>query len=146
MTDYIFDIDGTLANCAHRRQFVATKPKNWKAFYAGVSSDLPIEPVLHMLNILTPGNRIILCSGREELYRPETEAWLTRFEVNYETLYMRKLKDYRADDIIKEELLAQMRLDGYNPTVVFDDRKRVVDMWVRNGLFVFDVAQGQGNF
>ena len=32
----VFDIDGTLANIEHRRAFVATKPKNWKAFTAAL--------------------------------------------------------------------------------------------------------------
>ena len=42
----VFDIDGTLANIEHRRAFVATKPKNWKAFNAGIVNDTPHEDIV----------------------------------------------------------------------------------------------------
>lgn len=29
----IVDLDGTLANCEHRRHFLETKPKDWKSFH-----------------------------------------------------------------------------------------------------------------
>jgi hydroxymethylpyrimidine pyrophosphatase-like HAD family hydrolase len=37
MKTIVCDIDGTVANIEHRRQYVATKPKNWKAFNAGMA-------------------------------------------------------------------------------------------------------------
>ena len=38
-TVIVFDIDGTLANVEHRRQFVASKPKNWAAWNAAMDRD-----------------------------------------------------------------------------------------------------------
>jgi phosphoglycolate phosphatase-like HAD superfamily hydrolase len=150
MTDIIFDLDGTLADCEHRRGFIASKPKNWKAFFEGMSLDPRIEPVvdvlLRFLRNMYDHNRIILCSGRPDNYRKATIEWLQKEYIPYNALYMRAEKDSRPDDIVKEELLAKMREDGYNPTIAFDDRKKVCEMWVRNGLFVFDVAQGKGDF
>jgi 3-dehydroquinate dehydratase-2 len=35
----VFDIDGTLANIEHRLDYVRSKPKNWKAFDAGIPND-----------------------------------------------------------------------------------------------------------
>jgi hypothetical protein len=58
---------------------------------------------------------------------------------------MRAFEDFRADDEIKSELADQVEKD-YRILGVFDDRKRVVDMWIKRGIFVFDVSQGQGNF
>ncbi len=29
---------------------------------------------------------------------------------------------------------------------VFDDRQRVVNMWIERGIWVFDVGQGKGQF
>lgn len=37
--DIIFDIDGTLADIAHRRHHVETKPKNWSAFQVAAHLD-----------------------------------------------------------------------------------------------------------
>ena len=39
-------------------------------------------------------------------------------------------------------MLRKMRDNGYNPTIAFDDRKSVVEMWRLNDLFVFQVAEG----
>ena len=143
MTDVVFDIDGTLANITHRLHYIKTKPKNWKAFQNKVSEDAPILPTIHLLGLLdNAGCRIVLASGRNEEARADTEAWLEQHGVIYERLYMRSLNDYRDDSIIKKEILDEMRQDGYDPYMVFDDRKRVVDMWRENGIQTYQVAEG----
>jgi hypothetical protein len=60
-------------------------------------------------------------------------------------LLMRKYEDHRDDAIVKGELADQIEKD-YKIFAVFDDRKRVIDMWVNRGIFVFDVGQGKGDF
>jgi phosphoglycolate phosphatase-like HAD superfamily hydrolase len=73
----VFDIDGTLANIEHRRHWVATKPKNWGAFNAGMAKDTLHADVAELAILLhTQGNTILLCSGRGEETRAVTEAWL----------------------------------------------------------------------
>jgi len=141
--DVIFDIDGTLANLEHRRNFIASKPKNYKAFYAGMSYDLPIQPVIDVLKRLRKsGCRIILCSGRPDNYRVLTEEWCLAHDIEAEGLYMRRANDFRGDDIIKQELLDQIMADGFDPQIVFDDRSRVVAMWRKNGLICAQVDEG----
>ena len=141
--DIVFDIDGTLANIDHRRHHVAVKPKNWPAFQAAAHLDTTHEAVAILARSLaTLAHRIILCSGRGEQERPVTEVWLKKHQISYQRLYMRTEKDYRADDVIKQELLAQMRADGYDPWLAFDDRDRVVAMWRRNGIVCAQVAEG----
>lgn len=142
--DVIFDIDGTLADVEHRRHFVTTKPKNWRAFSQAMVNDEPIWPTVHIFGaLINQGHRIILASGREEPYRGITREWLINIGQlgEYERLYMRKTGDYRKDDIVKEEILDKIIEDEYNPFMVFDDRPQVVRMWRRRGLFVFDVNQ-----
>ena len=149
MSDVIFDIDGTIADLTHRLHYVTTKPKNWPAFNKAISNDAPIWQVIEILfSLKNDGRRIILCSGRSEDSRQDTIDWLIDYGIwdKVESLYMRKSKDYRADNIIKEELLDQILIDGFVPMLVFDDRKRVVDMWRRRGLFVFDCNQSGKDF
>lgn len=55
---------------------------------------------------------------------------------------MRAAKDYRDDGIIKIELFALMREDGYDPKIAFDDRDRVVKAWRDAGLTCFQCAEG----
>jgi hypothetical protein len=142
---YVFDLDGTVCNVKHRRQWVATQPKNWDAWNAGISEDVPNAPVLDVLHTLSGSFRIILVSGRGSEYRQATEDWLKKYRVPYDVLFMRAAGDHRPDNEIKSELADEVEKD-YKILGVFDDRERVVDMWIKRGIFVFDVAQGGGDF
>jgi len=139
----VFDIDGTLANIEHRRAFVATKPKNWRAFTAGIPNDTPHHDIIDLVHLfMDTGHNIILCSGRGEESREVTEQQMDKFAVTYHQLYMRPVKDHRPDDIIKVELLQQIRNDWGNPKYWFDDRQRVVNAIRAEGVRVLQVCDG----
>jgi hypothetical protein len=140
----ICDIDGTLANCDHRLHFVNSSPKNWPAFFAAAKHDVLNHPVAEMINMLSNKYPILLVSGRPEDIRDLTEQWLSDYGIPYDQLYMRPSKDYRPDDMIKEEILDKIITEKeYKPMFVFDDRKSVCALWVRRGIFLFDVSQGK---
>jgi hypothetical protein len=141
----VFDIDGTLANIEHRRSFVATKPKNWKAFNAGIVYDTPHEDIVDLVNVFRECreyHRIILCSGRGEEQRKVTESQMDSFGVKYAQLYMRPANDHRPDYIVKVELLQQIRKEHGEPKFWFDDRNQVVDAIRAEGVRVLQVAPG----
>jgi len=143
----VFDIDGTLANINHRLGYVRTKPKNWKAFDAGIPNDLVNTPVQRVFQTLSTGNTIILASGRSDRTRKDTVNWLERNDLgNFDQLYMRKNGDFRSDDVIKKEILDQIIIDWGKPDMVFDDRPKVVNMWRENGIWVFDCNQSGKDF
>jgi hypothetical protein len=146
----VFDIDGTLANIEHRLDYVRSKPKNWKAFDAGIPNDKVNTHVARMYWALAnmKTHDIIIASGRSERTRADTEAWLRKhIGSEWQKLYMRPADDYRGDDIVKQEILDQIVADyGKKPDMVFDDRPRVVRMWRDNGIFVFNVYQGEEDF
>ncbi len=179
----IFDLDGTLANCEHRRHFVDPSyiecdnpyrffaefqiTKNgarrgwlnkrtgkkfvpdWKSFYEACSDDEPICPVIHIFNTIKD-YKIEIWSGRCESVRDITESWLNlnicKFAEGKIQLKMRKMGDYTPDNELKERWLDEELSKGNKIECVFDDRKKVVEMWVRRGIFVFDVSQGRGDF
>lgn len=62
--------------------------------------------------------------------------------VNYNAMYLRDDGDMRPDDIVKEELLAKIRADGYKPTIAFDDRNQVVNKWRELGINCYQVRAG----
>lgn len=144
----VFDIDGTLANIEHRLDYVRSKPKNWKAFDAGIPNDKVNLPVADVFWALRDKGTILIASGRNEHTRKATVDWLKRNGFgSYAKLYMRKADDYRSDDIVKQEILDEIIADyGKKPDMVFDDRPRVVRMWRDNGIFVFNVYQGEDDF
>ena len=127
----IVDIDGTLANITHRRKYVENKPKDWKNFFERANFDTLNEDIATVVRSLWlqpwPELHIVLASGRGEEHREQTVGWLLRNDIynadvgalgvrfEYKKLYMRPAKDHRHDDIIKREILDQIRADGFEP-------------------------------
>ena len=141
----VFDIDGTLANTEHRKHWVASKPKNWAAWNAGMANDTVHADIKWLLNIFdnrSHNTRIVFCSGRGEETRNVTEKWLADNDIYYDALYMRSESDYRKDSIVKVELLEQIRKDYGEPFLWFDDRQQVVDAIRAQGVRVLQVAPG----
>jgi phosphoglycolate phosphatase-like HAD superfamily hydrolase len=139
----IVDLDGTVADLKHRLGYIKVKPKNYDAFFAGVYNDEVHRDIIFLVQALhDAGATIILASGRPEKTRENTERWLVEKAGLdcWVKLYMRQDNDFRPDDIVKLELLEQMRKDGYDPVMAIDDRQRVVDMWRAAGLRCLQVA------
>lgn len=137
------DIDGTIADLNHRRVYLSSKPKNYMAFKSKIMEDTPIQHIINTLKqFKSQGYKIVLCSGRGDDQRTQTEQWLEIHKVPWDAMFMRAEKDYRVDDIIKEELFDRILAAGYKPLLVLDDRDRVVSMWRRRGLLCVQVASG----
>lgn len=149
---FIFDLDGTLANIEHRKHWLEKKddPERWRKFYAECHKDDPNIPIVRILNsLLHTGYEVWIVSGRSSEVRQKTIDWLqswTLFNTYGDLdvhLIMRDEGDYTADDILKEKWLHNMLdVDRKRLMGVFDDRKRVVDMWRRNGVPCFQVDEG----
>ena len=139
------DLDGTLCDVSHRRHFVK-KPegekKDWHGFFKVMSEDIVNKPVAEMLDRFRSTHKIILCSGRPDNYRKDTEEWLKKHNIEYDALYMRLRNDQRQDNITKEVLLDFEVLTRYNIDICLDDRDQVVKMLRDRNLTVFQVAPG----
>lgn len=127
------DMDGTLALLNGRSPYDASTCEN----------DAPNTRIIGMLHYhLLHGFKIIIMSGRDSKYRPQTEAWLAKHGIIPDLLLMRVQDDKRKDAIIKEELFRAHVLPNYYTQTVFDDRDQVVRMWRDLGLNVLQVADG----
>ncbi|AUR83982.1 HAD-like domain protein [Vibrio phage 1.046.O._10N.286.52.E3] len=154
----IFDLDGTLALCDHRRHHVETEPKNWGAFFAECDRDTVNEPIARLFRFYrdSPLHRVWILSGRsgteETIY--DTEQWLigndlwalTEEDAYYgaqQRFQMRKHGDRRPDVEVKLEMIRQHGLTPENTEIVFDDRNCMVNAW-RNvwGFNCVQVADG----
>lgn len=140
----IFDMDGTLADMQHRRHFLDKSPPDWTSFNAGVGNDLPNKPVVDLYQTLWQSGRyeIVIATGRMEWQRNATEQWLCSYQIPFARMLMRQNKDYRADNIIKEEILHRLLAEGKSIAFVVDDRDQVVAMWRRNGITCLQCAEG----
>lgn len=192
----IFDLDGCLADCEHRRHFVDPSKNSaymklsegwfhknemllsfppqrkkfqpdWQAFYEACDQDKPIKPTIEMLNLLSNNHEIQIWSGRCESVRDKTIGWLCENEIipplhTFE-LKMRPIGDSTPDDELKERWLdeyihnaqieaASEAITGsgvsfINPIeMVFEDRPKVIRMWRRRGIFVFNCCQHDDEF
>jgi len=144
---FCFDLDGTLCDVRHRRQYVATKPRNWDAWNKGLINDVPNVAVQKVFQALRNDQEVdlIIVSGRSDDYKEQTIKWLSDHEIFYDQIFMRKYKDHRDDAVVKGEIADEIE-KTHNILGVFDDRQRVVNAWLERGIWVFDVGQGKGNF
>ncbi len=149
----IFDLDGTLA-LIDKRRAISTKDNgkmDWDKFFdpQNIALDQPNTPVITMAQTLhSQGFQIVIFSGRSKATYRTTRQWLIQNDVPFDLIKMRPndrdtgghfhfmkdsdLKQHWLDDLqIKDDIFA-----------VFDDRNQVVDMWRKNGLTTFQVADG----
>lgn len=148
----IFDIDGTLSDCGHRKHYIEASKKDWKSFFYRdlVLKDLVIKNVRFFLELILTHTRvnyhkpvyIFLVTGRDEKHREVTEKWLSTNNIYYHDLLMRKNGDKREDFKVKKELYKTRIEPVYNVISVFEDRTQCVKMWRELGLTCFQVADG----
>lgn len=134
----IVDIDGTLAHMNGKRgPYEENKV---------LVDDPDPEVILSVLAEKNYLNRtVIIMSGRHETCQEDTEAWLQKYGVPYDHIFMRKHDDNRSDDIVKYELYMDNVFGKYKVVKVFDDRNQVVAMWRK--LLKLKVLQVEyGNF
>ena len=150
MKSIIFDLDGTLALIDDRRT-LSTKDNgkiDWDIFFDpnNINLDKPNQPVIKVAQMFKDsGFRIVILSGRLKTTKDVTKKWLEKFNVPFDVLKMRpdnKQFKFMSDDDLKQGWLDTLFTNKEDVFAVFDDRKKVVDMWRSNGLNVFQVAEG----
>lgn len=129
----ICDLDGTLAKIDGRSPYDAEK----------CEQDLLNEGVASIVkSYYKNGYTILLVSGREDKFKPQTENWLKTHNIKYQQLIMRKSSDIRKDSIVKREIFDNYIKNNYYIEFILDDRNQVVDMWRDLGLTCLQVDYG----
>jgi FMN phosphatase YigB (HAD superfamily) len=138
----ICDLDGTLADIRVRLKHLEGKKKDWKSFNKSIETDDLHEWCRQILIRFRSDHKIIIVSGRTDELKKETKAWLEKFDVPFDYIFMRKAKDFRPDNLIKLEIYENQIRDKFSVLFVLDDRQKVVDMWRAEGLVVLQCAPG----
>lgn len=139
---FLFDIDGTLSNCEHRRQFARVQPPNWDAFNAGCFADPPHEDIIWLNHLFAKEGICLVTSARSDDHKIATIDWLDKSDVQYAELYMRKAGDTRSDYVVKAEILEEIRKKYGEPFMAVDDRNQACRAWRDNGIRCLQVADG----
>lgn len=138
----VCDLDGTLCNIEHRRQYVQNGNKDWRSFFLNMDKDLVNKPVMDIINKFSNTHEIVYCSGRPDSFKDKTVKWLEDNNAPIGNLFMRRRNDFRQDNIIKEVILDFELLTRYNIEFCLDDRNQVVKMFRDRGITVLQVADG----
>jgi predicted kinase len=118
----VSDVDGTLTKGPKNRS-----PYDWSKV-GNDEIDLGVAKILDGVRVIDK-TKIFLFSGRSDVCRRETEAWLERNDIEYDELYMRpQARESEKDYIIKEELLQEHIVGKYNILFWLDDRPQVCKM------------------
>lgn len=141
----ICDIDGTLADCEHRKHWLKGEKKDWKGFFSEMHKDtVRKEVATKIIDLYNKGKGIIFVSARPEGYRDITLKWLEENGLGFGfTILMRRDGDSRPDTEVKQQILSTFFKDKSVIHKVIDDRPSVIRMWRANGLEVEDVGKGE---
>lgn len=147
---YIFDLDGTLADVRHRLGMWEQRstPGKEEQFHQACAKDEPILHTIATLEILRQVADIHIWTGRSDVERTLTLAWLEKHTSFMEEeidpkLLMRPEGNRIVDVELKRNWLRSMPAKDRTRLVgVFEDRTRVVDMWRAEGVHCFQVAEG----
>lgn len=124
-TACIFDIDGTLAKRRNRSVL---------DFDKSIDDDICLRVKSILDNVK---DKIIIVTGREEMWRDVTTRWLNKHNIRFDALFMRRTGDNRPSEIIKEEIWANNIRNIYNIFYVVDDKKSDINMYRSKGIYVF---------
>jgi hypothetical protein len=151
----IFDLDGTISldharhhflnlpheiGCNKNNEDCKCKLRDWDAWYDACDTDSPNIPVIAAMNALSRDYVIAIMTGRSDIVKDKTRAWLKLYGVNYHVIYMRPHGDFTEDRDLKIEWARGYGLE--NILCVYEDRQRMVDKWRELGITCFQVASG----
>lgn len=155
---FVFDMDGTLADCSHRLHYVKflyketygapyTKPpkksKDYDSFYKACGGDTPIQWAIDLFKIVKRQGETLILTGRSEICRQETNDWLILHEIMYDYICMRPDKNSEQDHILKPRMLEDFLRDkDYQVQFIVDDRNRVVKAFREKGYNVLQCQNG----
>jgi phosphoglycolate phosphatase-like HAD superfamily hydrolase len=122
----VFDIDGVLADVRHRLHYLATRPKNWEAFFAAAKDDKVLEVGAEFAKRAAATHEIVYLTGRPDRLRTATQSWLDEQQLPVGRLLMRPVGDRRPSAVVKLHELRRLRRESTVEMLV-DDDPSVVD-------------------
>lgn len=117
----VFDLDGTLADTAHRQHFLEGPQRDWAGFFAAAVDDPPLPEGVRMVHESAAECRIVYLTGRPERTRRDTVRWLSRQGLPEGTLFMRRNDDRRPARRTKLDILRRLGRTGQVRMLVDDD-------------------------
>lgn len=116
----VVDIDGVLADVRHRLRHVRARPKDWRAFFEAAPDDPLLDEGARVVRALAEVHEVVYLSGRPEICRDDTLAWLTHHDLPSGAVHLRPQDDRRPGRFFKVDALARLAR-GRDIAVLVDD-------------------------
>jgi phosphoglycolate phosphatase-like HAD superfamily hydrolase len=130
----VFDMDGVLSDATGRQHLLERPRRDWDAFFDAAGEDELIDEVARLLDLLEPGLRIVLLTARPISIQRHTLRWLEHHNLRWDLLVMREWGDYGASREFKRDAVRGLRSYGFDLQLAFEDDRRNVDMFHREGI------------
>ncbi|MFF6996842.1 hypothetical protein ACFY93_18080 [Streptomyces sp. NPDC008313] len=117
----VFDLDGTLADTAHRQRFLQRAPRDWDAFFAAAPQDPPLAEGVGLALAHARECEIVYLTGRPERCHRDTEEWLAARGLPGGRVWMRRDNDRRPARRTKLETLRELARRREIRVLVDDD-------------------------
>jgi hypothetical protein len=130
----VFDMDGVLSDASGRQHLLERPRRNWDAFFEAAGEDALIDEVARLLDLLDPSLHIVLLTARPISIQRHTLGWLAEHDLRWDLLVMREWGDYGASRDFKRDAVRELRSVGFDLRLAFEDDRRNVDMFHREGV------------
>lgn len=134
------DIDGTVADMTRNGR----SPFDWSR----VHEDDPMHHIIDLVKALRKdGYKIVVMSGRDDVAKDATVAWLNQHGVEFDDIFMRRTVEdkNRKDNLVKHDLFWTHVAHKYDVRFALDDRDQVVQ-FTRDVLKIPVLQVAPGNF
>lgn len=142
----IVDLDGTVCNIDHRKDFAVNK--EWDEFHSRGVHDMPHPHVVDLIRReMNSGMNLLAVTGRPETWRTKTLAWMKEHDaLLFEDLLMRPNKSFDPAGIVKVQLIDEF-FGGHDQALeavayCLDDQDKIVKVLRDAGFKVHQVAEG----
>jgi hypothetical protein len=130
----VFDMDGVLSDASGRQHLLERPRRDWDAFFDAAGEDALIDEVARLLELLDADLRVVLLTARPMSIQRHTLGWLDRHRLRWDLLVMREWGDYGASREFKRDAVRDLRSYGFDLQLAFEDDRRNVDMFHREGV------------
>lgn len=134
---YLFDLEGTISNCDHRKHLAPVKPyknpeQSWDKFHQLFPQDEVIPEIADMMRALWfEGGAVFILTGMMAKHQNMAKEWLSKNHIGCDGLLMRDNDDFTPAPIYKLETVRELfaKSNRYSHIVLFDDREDIVDLF-----------------
>ena len=140
------DIDGVLADAAHRLHYIdcPDKDRDWDGYFnpEEMKKDTVIGGGHDLLRTFANNTNtyIVLLTARQERARESTEEWLSLNSFIYDELIMRTDGDVRRSAEVKGDVVNRFKkINRIRAMTGIDDNSGVIEMYISKGVYAMQV-------